>query len=162
MPPLRERREDIGPLATHFLELNARRLGRRAPALRDDARRLLEGQEWPGNARQLEGLLLRTMVALSCPAVLARADLEPFLAGTGPQSAGPPGGPALLFREEVLDRHSIGELKLELEKAYLIRLYRRTSGDLRKMQEILGVRRSNFYTWLKRVGVDIRELRSRL
>jgi DNA-binding NtrC family response regulator len=101
------------------------------------------------------------MVALSYPAVLTRRDLEPFLGGQGPENAGRAAGPAPLFKDELLDGMSIEELKLELERAYLTRLYQRVAGDLKEMQKVLGVRRSNFYTWLKRVGLDIRDLRSR-
>ncbi len=54
IPPLRERKEDIGPLAELFVEAVAREAGRAPPALAPAARRALEQERWPGNARELK------------------------------------------------------------------------------------------------------------
>jgi two-component system response regulator AtoC len=62
VPPLRERREDIVPLARHFLAAFARDLGRPALALGAEAARLLEQYDWPGNVRELQNLMERTVV----------------------------------------------------------------------------------------------------
>ena len=53
------------------------------------------------------------------------------------------------------------ELRRELDRSFLLRLFRQTGGDIREMGRALGVRRSNLYTWLRKVGIDIRELRNR-
>ncbi len=54
LPPLRERPADILPLARHFLETYARKLGMRGAALSASAARALQGHPWPGNVRELE------------------------------------------------------------------------------------------------------------
>ena len=54
VPPLRERREEILPLARHFLERAAAECGRPVPRLMPDAIRALRAAPWPGNVRQLE------------------------------------------------------------------------------------------------------------
>src|SRR2546422_5164349 len=61
LPPLRERKDDIGPLARHFAARLAQRLGRPL-ALRDDAIAWLEQQPWPGNVRELENAIERAAV----------------------------------------------------------------------------------------------------
>jgi two-component system response regulator FlrC len=61
IPPLRERRDDVLPLAMRLLELRCRR-GARIPALSADAARLLLGYDWPGNIRELDNLLQRAII----------------------------------------------------------------------------------------------------
>ena len=56
LPALRERREDIPLLASHFLAKSARELGVEAKRLSDAALKYLAAQDWPGNVRQLENL----------------------------------------------------------------------------------------------------------
>jgi len=59
--PLRERRDDILPLATHLLQVRARP-DKRIPALSADAAHLLLTYSWPGNVRELDNLLQRALV----------------------------------------------------------------------------------------------------
>ncbi len=72
LPPLREREDDIAPLARHFTARLAQRFGRPL-SLSDDAIAWLEQQEWPGNVRQLENAIERAAV-LNEKAVLERGD----------------------------------------------------------------------------------------
>jgi formate hydrogenlyase transcriptional activator len=60
--PLRERSEDIFPLAAHILEHTARRLRRPAPRLTRESRQALERYEWPGNVRELQNVLERAVI----------------------------------------------------------------------------------------------------
>ncbi|MBI4831269.1 MAG: sigma-54-dependent Fis family transcriptional regulator, partial [Candidatus Lindowbacteria bacterium] len=62
LPPLRERREDVRPLAAHFLERHSAALHRRAPSVSDAAWRALESHDWPGNVRELENMVERAVV----------------------------------------------------------------------------------------------------
>ena len=62
VPPLRERRDDIPVLAEHFLDLHARKLGQARPSLTGAARAVLSAQEFPGNVRDLENLMIRVLV----------------------------------------------------------------------------------------------------
>jgi two-component system, response regulator FlrC len=61
LSPLRDRRDDILPLATHLLQLRAR-IGQRIPALSADVAHLLLTYGWPGNVRELDNLLQRALV----------------------------------------------------------------------------------------------------
>jgi two-component system response regulator FlrC len=61
LSPLRDRRDDILPLATHLLQLRAR-AGQRIPALSADVAHLLLTYSWPGNARELDNVLQRALV----------------------------------------------------------------------------------------------------
>jgi formate hydrogenlyase transcriptional activator len=62
LPPLRERREDIRPLATYFLERQASLMNRKPPRVPDDVWAALERHDWPGNVRELENYLQRALI----------------------------------------------------------------------------------------------------
>src|SRR4029079_11388462 len=61
-PPLRDRTEDLGVLAEHFLALLGRQMGRRARRLDRAALARLAGHRWPGNVRELKNLLERVVI----------------------------------------------------------------------------------------------------
>jgi transcriptional regulator with GAF, ATPase, and Fis domain len=62
MPTLRERREDIRPLAAHFLNLSSRRLNWPDVRLTEDAVELLSAYDWPGNVRELQNVIERAVI----------------------------------------------------------------------------------------------------
>jgi DNA-binding NtrC family response regulator len=62
VPPLRDRIEEIEPLARHMLERSAAALKQPAPALSREARRLLEAYPWPGNIRELRNVMERAIL----------------------------------------------------------------------------------------------------
>jgi two-component system response regulator FlrC len=77
MPPLRERREDIPPLATHFSEKYAKANGVPVRKLSKDALEKLQGYAWPGNVRELENLMHRTVLLASGEIITADAIVLP-------------------------------------------------------------------------------------
>ncbi|MCM0082726.1 sigma-54 dependent transcriptional regulator [Geomonas sp. Red32] len=62
LPPLRERREDVRPLAEHFLAKYAQKIKKRVTLITDDALRLLTYYDWPGNIRELENVMERAVI----------------------------------------------------------------------------------------------------
>jgi DNA-binding NtrC family response regulator len=150
LPPLRARRGDIPLLARHLVALHAKRMKRSPPVLKADALALLEGRDWPGNVRELEAVLVRLRVTVSPGPSIGAADLRPFI---------PLRGRKPLFGEDLFSGRELGELHRELDRAYLLRLFRETGGDLRRMMEAARVKRSSLYRWFRRVGLDPEELR---
>jgi formate hydrogenlyase transcriptional activator len=98
LPPLRDRREEIRPLATHFLARHAAAMHRRAPRVSEDAWRALEAHDWPGNVRELENFLQRALI-LSPGPELELPDL-PAAAPARPATAPPAAAPGR-FEDEV-------------------------------------------------------------
>lgn len=80
LPPLRQRPEDIVPLAAHFLRSFARSAGKPMAGFSSGARAYLEAHDWPGNVRQLENLVRRVVsmfdAVMVTPQMLAAADIE--------------------------------------------------------------------------------------
>ena len=81
LPPLRERRQDILPLAVHFAAKYARRMDRRVLGISPAAQDLLVGYDWPGNVRELENAIERAVV-LGTTELILPEDLPPALLGT--------------------------------------------------------------------------------
>jgi len=62
LPPLRERREDIPQLASHFVEMFARRMGKRVDHIPQDMLDAFTSYSWPGNIRELQNLIERAVI----------------------------------------------------------------------------------------------------
>jgi formate hydrogenlyase transcriptional activator len=62
LPPLRERREDIPHLASHFVEVFARRMGKRIDPISQDILDAFVSYSWPGNVRELQNLIERAVI----------------------------------------------------------------------------------------------------
>ena len=91
VPPLRERRDDILPLARHFLRSLARKLGRPFEGFTREAENLLLASSWPGNVRELRNVLERAMILERGPR-LTPASLVLDGAAPEPAAAGLPDG----------------------------------------------------------------------
>jgi transcriptional regulator with GAF, ATPase, and Fis domain len=100
IPPLRERRDDIPPLATHFVKQSARRMNRPAPRITQATISQLTAHDWPGNVRELQNAVERAVI-LSQSGVL-RFELAESIAIDAPLAPTHPlSKSALLTRDEL-------------------------------------------------------------
>ena len=157
LPPLRERREDIGLLASYFLDRAARRQERGALVFRPEAMALLEKYDYPGNVRELENAIEHAVtlsegdvigpadlpMAIRSPRLLPRAadEDEPgdasfarVVAGTGPDR----------------DAMSLDAVTRE----HVLRVLARHGGNATAAAKQLGVSRTTLWRMLKRWGVE--------
>jgi transcriptional regulator with PAS, ATPase and Fis domain len=132
VPPLRERREDILPLARQLLAGTAKRFGKKVPALTPDAANLLLQYAWPGNVRELENALERA-VALVRSDRIGVDDLPPEI------GSAPPASPAA------------GAIRTlaEVERDYIAAALRASGGNRAKAAESLGIGAATLYRKLK-------------
>jgi two-component system, NtrC family, response regulator AtoC len=86
VPPLRDRRSEIVPLAEHFVHLAAAEQRRPPPALSPEARDALLAYRWPGNVRELENAIQRALVL--CEDTIMLADLPDRLREVAPRGGG--------------------------------------------------------------------------
>src|SRR5260370_2775060 len=84
VPPLRERRADILPLADHFLATLSLAHGRNGVQLSEGARRMLAAYTWPGNVRELRNALERAVVFNR----VERLEPDPFAENIRPAAVG--------------------------------------------------------------------------
>ena len=62
LPPLRERREDIPALVTHFVEIYGRRMGKQIEHIPPETMSALSSYPWPGNIRELQNFIERSVI----------------------------------------------------------------------------------------------------
>jgi DNA-binding NtrC family response regulator len=154
LPPLRERREDIPLLATHFLEKHARVLGRPLTAFEPEANRALSAFAWPGNVRELENAVERAVAVAQGPVVRLQ-DLPAELAGA--QGGAIPGEQLarMPYREAV-------ELARDrVTRDYLAALLRELDGNVTQAAERAGMARESLHRLLKRYGVRSDDFKAR-
>jgi DNA-binding NtrC family response regulator len=135
LPRLRERREDILPLAGYFLARHSNRYGRPRTGFSRDAAALLLSYEWPGNVRELDHAVERA-VLLSHGSEIQAHDLA--LAPTAGLAVAPPGGPRSLD---------------ELEREAIRQALARHDGNVSVAAKALGLSRSALYRRLQRHGL---------
>ncbi len=132
LPPLRERRDDIPPLATHLVRRASERLHKPGPSLTDAALSALLRHDWPGNVRELENCLTRA-VALARGGVIRPEHLG-LVAGSRPSNG--------VFRS--LD---------EVEAEHVQRVLDGVDGNKAKAARVLGVSKPRLYRMLERHGI---------
>jgi transcriptional regulator with GAF, ATPase, and Fis domain len=144
MPPLRDRKTDVLPLAEVFLHDIARSFARPPAGLTPEAKQALLAYDWPGNVRELRNALERA--AILCGGGLIAAQ---HLSLT-PQPVGVRGGdPALQGARsaETTDLHL-------LERHAIERVMRETRGNKAEAARRLGITRIQLYTRLRKLGLD--------
>jgi two-component system response regulator PilR (NtrC family) len=146
LPPLRDRPDDIPPLARHLLRKHAL-LQRRDLRLSADALRWLAAQPYPGNVRQLENVIERA-VAFASGSTVSFEDLPHDLAATRSDEATGPELPAL--GEEGLD---IDAWLSELERAMVIKALDATGGRQKAAARLLHTSFHSFRYRLRKYGL---------
>ncbi len=139
LPPLRERREDIEPLARHFLETAARRMKKEVRAIDDAALEALVRYDWPGNVRELENVIERAVILAKNGMI--SAGLLPL--GGRKEAPAPAGSPPLVSLDEVERRHITAVL-------------RETGFHKSRTAEILGLSRKTLDRKISEYGLDER------
>ncbi len=146
VPPLRERPEDIAPLAHHLVQRFGRRIGR-TPRLAPSAIEQLEAYAWPGNVREL-GNVLERAVLLTRGDVVERADLPEPPATLG--DAAGPAGPGARAGEDV---RALREAVEEAERRAIRAALRRTGGNKTRAAELLQVSIRTLWYKLEKLGI---------
>lgn len=138
IPPLRERKSDIIPLANHFLNLYSAKMGKDVKRISAEARQLLLKYDWPGNVRELENVIERAIVLAQYDTIL------PDNLPTRIQSS-----QLDILKTAVEKRWSLKEL----EKEYLSSVIAEHSGNLTKAKEVLGIPRNTLWRKMKQFGL---------
>ncbi|HQF86844.1 MAG TPA: sigma-54 dependent transcriptional regulator [Acidobacteriota bacterium] len=145
IPPLRERPEDIQPLAEHFLREAAARFGRPQPVLDAAAVQALERYAWPGNVRELKNLVERAVIIDDD----GRLDPDDLFPGPGRSAPGPLQASLEGFDRIGLDAWLQREQAV-LEREALARLRARHPADLPGLAAALGLTEAETARRLKR------------
>jgi len=136
LPPLRERREDIPALVTHFVEILGRRMGKQIENIPPDTMSALTSYEWPGNIRELQNFIERSVIV----------------------SAGPVLRPPLAELKRCSEVLSMGAITLEdAERDHIRKTLEQTRWVVAGPNGAaarLGIKRSTLYFRMQKLGIS--------
>jgi Nif-specific regulatory protein len=137
LPPLRQRREDIPLLVDHFIALASTQLGCPRPKVSDDAMALLASYHWPGNIRELQNVVERSVLL------------------TDGQPLAPSHLPREIVGEEPLPEGNKAESSLwGYEKALIVKALRENGWNQSKAARSLGISRDNLRYRVKKFNIE--------
>jgi DNA-binding NtrC family response regulator len=151
IPPLRDRREDIVPLARFFLREHAGRIGRPVSSISPEAESKLLGYSFPGNVRELRNVIERGVVLEASETLGADAVIlgEPRRAAAQAETW------TATLVEHTLKKESRPPTLDELEREYVVRLLDHAKGNRSQVARLMGV---SYPTVMKKItdySIDI-------
>ena len=141
IPSLRERREDIPPLAEHFVKKLARDSGSRVESITEAAIEKLMGYHWPGNVRELENVIERSLVLCSG----TKLDASDIVMDLSPRARASNSADAFLPEGMTIDQY---------EQALIREALRRAEGNKSQAARLLGLTRNALRYRLSQMGLE--------
>ncbi len=139
VPPLRHRREDVAPLARHFMAKYARQFAKTVTDLSPGALGALERYHWPGNVRELENIIARSVALASEPIV--QLDQIPLDVALAPAEA------------TAEDQLNLREARHDVERLLILRALDRARGNQTVAARLLGMHRNTLLVKLAQLGL---------
>jgi len=152
IPPLRERRDDIPPLAFHFLRVFSEELGKKVTEFSEGAMSALMHHDWPGNVRELENAIHRAVI-LAIDKVVRQAHLENIIDALPRLDVDVPRTSDELKRIKKVARERSVE---NIEKLFVLEALKRNAWNVTKSAEETGMQRANFQALMKKYDIRIR------
>jgi DNA-binding NtrC family response regulator len=140
VPPLRQRREDIAPLARYLLDRFNRRNGINVNGISEEAICVLRNYSWPGNIRELRNEIERAGT-LTAGSEIEPQHLSPRLSSQTTAETGVAG-------------KRLSDVRLEAERRELLEVLRQNDGNRTRAAKQLGISRAAFYKRLRKTGVQ--------
>jgi DNA-binding NtrC family response regulator len=153
LPPLRERRQDILPIAYHFLHQFNRKFEKSITGFDDEAVQQLSAFDWPGNVRQLRNLIERAVILCEHDRISLK-DLPLFsdTAGLGADSKDIPTTNEELKQRKKQIRQKAVE---DVEKAFILQALERSDWNVTRAAEETGLQRTNFQNMMKKHDIQL-------
>lgn len=159
LPPLRERRDDIPPLAESFLRRFRTEIKKDVQTISEDAMSLLQEYHWPGNVRELQSAIKQAIVQASGPVLLPEflpAAIRGGRKGASSAGAAPSAGAIDMLIQERIAAGS-GDLYTEVvewvERRLLADVMKHTRGNLSQASRLLGISRPTLRAKLNALGL---------
>jgi DNA-binding NtrC family response regulator len=157
LPPLRERKEDIPLLVSHFIKKYKKEVKERRLEISEKALQVLETYPWPGNVRELENCILRAMLLAKSNRIEVE-DLPPELRGEG----GEPFQPVPRNSEELkrMKWQLRRKAEDEVERVFLREALKRNKGNISKTALDVGMDRRQLQNLIRKHRIVVREYRN--
>ncbi|BCX66390.1 sigma-54-dependent transcriptional regulator [Pseudomonas izuensis] len=148
LPALRERIEDIAPLARHFAHTLGATAGKRITGFSPEALQAMARYSWPGNIRELQNCVERATIVAS-GAVIEDHDLPAYLFASAPAA-----GNAILS-EGTRVPPDLEAALAEVEKAYILAALAQSNGVQAAAAQLIGISERSFWYRLKKLGIHV-------
>ncbi|HQR29984.1 MAG TPA: sigma-54 dependent transcriptional regulator [Anaeromyxobacteraceae bacterium] len=156
LPPLRDRREDIPLLVQHFIEKYDRRLGKKVERVDEAAMEVLTHYAWPGNIRELENVMERSVLFADGPLVTV-AQLPETLRDRTPGPATPVAAlgalGAIASPSGASMKDIVRQAQSELERTLISRALEETGGNVTRAAKKLQISRKSLQVKMKELGL---------
>jgi len=159
IPPLRERREDIPPLARHFLARSAKELGVEPKRLSDEVLAHIARMDFPGNVRQLENLC-HWLTVMAPGQAIGIADLPAEFRGEAAVASQSPSSDWVAALEQEVERRLargetgvLDQLSRQFERALIAKALARTGGRRIEAANLLGMGRNTITRKIQELGI---------
>jgi two-component system response regulator AtoC len=160
LPPLRDRRQDIPLLVSHFIKKFNQRLGKRVEGVDPEAMQLLQAYGWPGNIRELENLMERSVLFADGPVIEASQlpdslrELAPAAALSVPAVGPIPAAAAASAPAEGISmKEIVRQAQAELERELIARALEETGGNVTRAAKRLQISRKSLQVKMKDLGL---------
>jgi len=137
IPPLRDRKDDILPLARHFMNKYSTENNKTVNEIAPESKSILESYQWPGNVRELENTISKAVIFESGSRLTSETFPERMRLSSNVSSMS---GEDLMTLEEV-------------SRTYIIKVLEMTGGNKAKASEILGINRTSLWRMIQRLGI---------
>ena len=136
LPPLRQRRDDIPLLAEHFIEQYARQIGRTAPSISTEAKKIFLAYPWPGNVREMMNAIEHGLIV--CESEITPGDLPiDMLTSEAPSES-----------DDSLDLKSV-------ERNHIIKVLHHTHGNKTETARLLKIGLTTLYRKIEEYGITV-------
>ncbi len=156
LPPLRDRKQDVPLLVEHFIGKYNQRLGKKVDRVDDEAMQVLLAYGWPGNIRELENLMERSVLFADGP-VIQGTSLPDSLRERVPGPAVPiaPVGPlgSIAAPSGASMKEIVRQAQAELEKELITRALEETDGNVTRAAKRLQISRKSLQVKMKELGL---------
>ena len=143
IPPLRERHEDIQPLAEYFVDRFCKEMKKPAKKVSRDALNLMQRYHWPGNVRELENTVERAIIL--CEGKRIKPEHLAIRIQT----------PEEIRLREGAGLREVGQhAQMQAERALIIRVLSQTRGNKRKASEALKIDYTTLFEKIKKYKID--------
>ena len=137
LPPLRERREDMPLLISHFIKKFNHYYGKEIKGVTEDALKVLVNYNWRGNIRELENVIERAMTLMDGDMITV-SNLPDYI----------------FARDETREIKRMIPTLREMEKMHILHVLKETGGDRARAAEMLGIDKTTLWRKTRRYGIE--------
>ena len=156
VPPLRERREDIPLLVQHFIAKHGDTARKTISRIDPDAMEILRLHSWSGNVRELENVVLQTMIFARGGQITTDSLPAEIRDSVGPLTENVPATKEELQKEKVRRTEKV---LVDLERQFLLNLIEKSDGNISEAARASGYDRRQIQNLVKKHGIDMSKLR---